>query len=507
MSVRPGIDVIVGGDAPPPQGRSAWFIVATSSAACIGIALASGTHLGLVFIVLPAFVAIVWQSPRTMIAILPVWMVLLGLIRRLTPGGGNITFSGDPVLIIGPIVILLLFFVAASRGAFEHRSRFATAVGALGTIAFFEAFNPKQGNLLAGLGGLLFILVPMLSFWIGRALVDEALAIQIVRTIAVLGLCSAIYGLIQEFHGLPSWDQAWVSTNGYAALTVGSGVLRAFGSFSSAEEYAAFLSISLVAWMALANKKTRIFPPAHLAATVVVAVALWYESERTAVFLVVLAIGVMLAARLRLRPLGVLAGGVGAVAVLLVFGGHFGGGGASCTSAACQLQQHNITGIADPLGSGSSLPGHLNQTMKGMLQAIKSPFGHGTGSVTLAASRFAHARTGGTEFDPGNMGIALGIFGLAAFFVVLWQAIKTAYLDAVLRHDVVSLFALGMLMAVLFQWTNGDLYSVCWLIWLFLGYLDVSVIRARAEIAARPAPPPPFTWRRPGESRPPSVGS
>jgi hypothetical protein len=117
MSVRPGIDVIVGGDAPPPQGRSAWFIVATSSAACIGIALASGTHLGLVFILLPAFVAIVWQSPKTMIAILPVWMVLLGLIRRLTPGGGNITFSGDPVLIIGPIVILLLFFVAEARSS------------------------------------------------------------------------------------------------------------------------------------------------------------------------------------------------------------------------------------------------------------------------------------------------------------------------------------------------------------------------------------------------------
>jgi hypothetical protein len=506
--LRPGNDLIDGGGTPPPQGRSAWFIVATASAACIGIALASGTHLGLVLIVLPAFIAIVWQSPKTMIAILPVWMVLLGLLRRLTPGGSNVTFSGDPVLIIGPIVILLLVFVAASRGAFQHRSRFATAVGVLGTIAFFEAFNPKQGNLLSGLGGLLFILVPMMAFWIGRTLIDEHLALQIVRTIAVLGLCSAIYGLIQEFHGLPSWDQTWVSTNGYAALTVGSGVLRAFGSFSSAEEYAAFLSISLVAWIALSGKKTRLFPPAHLAGTAIVAVALWYESERTAVFLVVLAIGVMAAARLRFRPIGVLAGGLGAVAMLLVFGSHFGGGGgSSCTSAACQLQTHLTTGISSPLGSGSSLPGHWSQTVKGILQAVKAPLGHGTGSVTLAASKFAHARTGGTEFDPGNMGIALGIFGLLAYFVVLWQAVKTAYLDAVIRRDVVSLFALGMLMATLFQWTNGDLYSVCWLIWLFLGYLDMSLIRARAEIAALPPPPPAIAWRRPGELRQLDVGS
>ena len=85
--------------------------------------------------------------------------------------------------------------------------------------------------------------------------------------------------------------------------------------------------------------------------------------------------------------------------------------------------------------------------------------------------------------------------------MVLWQAIKTAYLDAVIRRDVVSLFALGMLMATLFQWTNGDLYSVCWLIWLFLGYLDMSLIRARAEIAALPPPPPAIAWRRPGELR------
>jgi len=501
MSLRPGIDLkLAVGDPPAPQGRSAWVLVATASAACIGIAIASGTHLGLVLIVLPVFIAIVFQSPKTMIGILPIWMVLLGLIRRLTNGGGNITFSGDPVLIIGPIVILLLFFVAASRGAFENRTRLANAVGALGVIALLEAFNPKQGSLLTGLGGLLFILVPMLAFWIGRTLLDDNLALQIVRTIAVLGLCSSVYGLFQEFRGLPPWDQNWISSNGYAALTVGSAI-RAFGSFSSAEEYAAFLSISLVAWLALSRKQTRVFPPAHLAGVAIVAIALWFESERTAIFLVVLAIGVMAASRLRLRPVGVLAAGAGAVVLLVVLGGQLGGGGGggSGGSAASQLNNHVYSGITGPFGSGSSAPGHIRQTEKGMLQGIKNPFGHGTGAVTLAASRYAHSRTGGTEFDPGNMGIAFGIFGLIAYFFVLWQAIKTAYLGAFLRRDVVSLFALGMLMAVLFQWTNGDLYSVCWLIWLFLGYLDMSLMRVRAEIAAMPAPPPRIQWRRPGE--------
>jgi len=482
-----------------PTGTSAWLLVLVGTAACLGVALASGTHLGLVVIVLPIVVAITWQSPRTMLAVLPVWMVMLGVIRRLTPGGGNITFSGDPVLIIGPIIILLLFLTSLGRGAFQNRTRLSGVVAAFCTIALLESLNPSE-RLLSGLGGLLFILVPMLAFWIGRALVDEVLALQLVRTIAVLSLCAAIYGLIQQFHGLPSWDRAWISTKGYSALSLGSNVIRAFGSFSSAQEYAAFLSVGVVAWLALASKQTRIFLPLHVAATVTVGVALWYESERTAVFLTVLAIGVMVSARLRLRPYGVLAGGIGAVLLLIFLGGHFGGGGGGGASGT--LTAHNVSGIRNPLGAGSSLPGHIKATKIGIRQAFTHPFGHGTGSITIAANRYGHSRTVGTEFDPGNMGIAFGIFGLAVYVAFAWYAIKTTYRAAVIRRDAVSIFGLGLLMATLFQWTNGDLYSVCWVIWLFVGYLDITMARADAEAALMPAVvEAPQEWRKPGAPR------
>ena len=504
MSVQPiQGEVGIAQGEPAPQGRSAWLLVILASTGCIGIAIASGTHIGLVLVTLPIVIALVWQSPRTMIAVMPVWMVMLGLVRRLTPGGGNITFSGDPVLIIGPVVFLLLFIVAASRGGLSNRSRFATVVGWFCILAFLEGFNPKQGSVFTGLGGILFILVPMLAFWIGRALVDEVLAIQLVRTVAVLSFFGAAYGLIQQFHGLPSWDANWISTRGYSALSLGSNVIRAFGTFSSAQEYAAFLSVGLVAWLALAGKATRMLPPVHLAGTATVAVALWFESERTAVFLTVLAIGVMAAARLRLRPIGVILGGVGAVAFLVVVGGHLGSGGGGGGGAAGTLNQHVVKGISGPFSQGSSLPGHIRATRIGILQAFKYPIGHGTGSVTIAANRYTHSRTVGTEFDPGNMGIAFGVLGLVFYALIAWYAIKTAYVAAVRRREVVALFTLGMLMATLFQWTNGDLYSVCWLIWLFLGYLDVRVMRAPAEEAPATAVPvvQGFTWRRPGEDR------
>jgi len=481
-----------------PQGRSAWTLVVGGTVACLGVALASGTHIGLVVIVLPIVVLITWQAPRTMLGLLPVWMVMLGLVRRLTPGGGNVTFSGDPVLIIGPIVILLLFLTSVGRGAFENRTKLSTVVAVFCGLAAIEALNPGE-RLLSGLGGLLFILVPMLAFWIGRALLDEALALQIVRTVAVLSLLASVYGLYQQFWGLPSWDRSWISTKGYEALSLGNNVIRAFGTFSSAEEYAAFLSIGVVAWLVLLGARTRMFLPLHLAALATVGTALWFESERTAVFLVVLAAGVMLSASMRLRPYLVLAGGVGAVFLLIFVGSHFDAAGGS--GASTVLSNHQLRGIKNPLGQGSSLPGHIHGTIQGIKEAFKDPLGHGTGSVTIAANRFGHTRTVGTEFDPGNMGIAFGIPGLAVYAAFCWFAIQTAYRAAVVRRDVVSMFALGVLMATLFQWTNGDLYSVCWLIWLFVGFVDAALARMPPDalqlVTAQPEP----SWRRPGEPR------
>jgi hypothetical protein len=503
MSVQP-VGVAGGSDqdATLQRGRSAWLLVIVAAAACVGIALASGTHVIALLITLPLVVAITWQSPRTMVAVLPVWMAMLGIVRRLTPGGRNVTLSGDPILLIAPIVLVILFFVAVNRGALRDRTRLATIVGLFGILALVEAFNPRQGSLLTGLTGLLFILVPMLAFWVGRTLLDEALALQLVKTVAALALAAAIYGLFQQFHGLPSWDRSWINSKGYNALSLGQNVIRAFGTFSSAEEYAAFLSIGLVAWLVLATRSTRMFPPLHLAAIGTVAVALWFESERTAVFLSCLAIGVMAAARLRLPPLGVILGGAGAILLLIFIGGHLGSGGGG-SGTAHVLSSHVTKGIAGPFSAGSSLPGHIRATRIGVLEAFKNPLGHGTGSVTLAKGRYSkHTHATGTEFDPGNMGIAFGIFGIIIYAMFGFYAVRTAYRAAVQQRTVVALFGLGMLMATLFQWTNGDLYSVCWLIWLFLGYLDVTLMRSEREAQVQPVVAAATTgWRRPGDPR------
>ncbi len=506
-------------ETPLPTPRGARTRGGSAIGTSVGVALAllalslfSGTHLIFAMIAIPVVIAMAWSNPVAALGILPVWMMVMGLVRRVTPGHGNSTFSGDPVLIIGPMALMILWLLILSSRQGGPMSSLARWVMFFNIVAVLEAFNPAQGSLLTGIGGLLFLFIPTTAFWIGRQFADEALILRLIWTVAILGLLAAIYGLFQQFSGFPSWDQSYINSRAYTALQVGNGVTRAFGTFSSGQEYAVFLSTATVAWLALLYRSTRWPLLLHLGGLSVVVVALWYESQRTSVFLTALAIGVMGAARLRLRPINVVFAGVASIVALIFLAGALGGGGGGSSSLADPsgvgqtLNHHQINGITNPTGKNSSLNGHLKTTRIGIKAAFFHPLGRGVGSVTLAASRFTkNNRSHGTEFDPGNMGVALGLPGLIIYLCILGFALQTAYRLAVRRRDGIGLFVIGILAATLFQWFNGDLYSVCWLIWLFLGFADrllnAPAVTKEPPVNDAPVAPANFAWRRPGESR------
>ena len=468
----------------------------------------AGSHIVYALLAIPLVVVMAWTNPVGMIGLLPIWMVLMGFLRRITPGGGNSTFSGDPVIMVGPVAILVLFAVSATSDAEgEKFSPLAKIVFLLNVVSLFQALNPAQHSLMTGMGGLLFILIPALAFWVGRRYSNEQILERLMWMIAFSSLGVAIYGLFQQFVGFPSWDSAWVGTDGYTALNVGNGVVRAFGTSSSAQEYALFLAVGIITWVALGVRGSRVSLVVRWPATVTVAVALYYESQRTSVFLCVLALGVMFAAWRRWRPLLVGLAGAGSIVLLVVFAGFFGGspGGNAVdgVSTAQQLSNHQLSGLTDPNGSNSSLSGHIKLQRKGIISGFTHPLGYGTGSVTISATRYSRtANLHGTEYDPGNMGVAFGALGIALYLLLLRNVFRTSYRLALARKDSLGLFVMGISAVTIFQWMNGDLYSVCWLFWFTLGCGDqLAQVPTTRDPEVEPVAVTTWEWRRPGEAR------
>ena len=369
-------------------------------------------------------------------------------------------------------MLVLLFVVASGRGALRQRSRLANVVGLLSLLVLVEALSPFQGGLLVGLAGLLFMLVPMLAFWVGRSLLDDVTLRRLFQLVAVLSVVSAIYGLIQQFVGFPSWDERWIASSGYVALNVGNGVTRAFGNFSSAQEYAAFLSVGLVILVSSLPKVRRVLLPLALGAIGLVGFALVLASVRTSLVLTAAALGSIAAARVRLRPGAALLAGVLAIVALGVGLSYLSVSSQTPRRPAGTLLQHDISGITNPTGSGSSLPGHLSETFDGVKSAFSQPIGYGTGSVTPASGRLGPATIAGTDSDLGNAGTGLGLLGFILYVVVVVQGLLCTYRLAARRRDALAFAALGLLVVMLDQWLNGNLYSVAWLVWLSLGWVD-----------------------------------
>jgi hypothetical protein len=116
--------------------------------------------------------------------------------------------------------------------------------------------------------------------------------------------------------------------------------------------------------------------------------------------------------------------------------------------------------------------------------------------VTIAGTKFG-GESLGTEADPSNAAVAVGLPGLIAYVFVLVAAFRKAYALARERGDATSLVALGLLVVMVLQWLNGGQYAVALLVWLTLGWLDRTT-----EPELQPAE---ATATRPPQRRTPAV--
>lgn len=438
------------------------------------VASPGGVRLGVALAATLVLVSLALRSAGLVLAPLVVWFVLLGLARRLILGVNAQETYGDPLLLVGAGTWVVLALLALHRGALVNRGRFTRAVLVLISLLAVSALNPLQGGLAVGLGGALLVVVPMAAFFVGRSLIPDALLQRLFLLVACLGLVVAAYGLYQTFVGFPSWDQRWIEQQGNVALNV-NGVIRAFSSFSAASEYATFLGIAIVIWVARARGLAR--SVIGMIALGVLGTAMWYESSRGIVVFSVIAVASVLAARsgLTLRR-GLLVGAALLFALPLVIGRL--APTQSSNDPGARLAQHQVDGLSDPLGAGSTLPVHITSIIGGLTSAIRDPIGIGVGSITISGEKYGGA-VRPTEADPSNAAVAAGLPGLLAYLAVVFLALPSVYRQASHRRDSLSLAALGVLVVTSLQWLNGGQYATMFWPWLILGWSD-----ARRELTS-----------------------
>lgn len=459
---------------------SAVLVLVAAVAAISGWVLGqeSLSKIALAASVLVAMLAMaVWQ-PRRMLAFLVVWVAVLGLLRRITTGDrlGGIF---DPLLVILPIALGLLFVVAANHSRMRERTRLASMVLAMQAIIVVSAINPLQGSPAGGVAAMLFVVLPMLTFWTGRVLCDDRTYANVLRALAGVGVPVAAYGLFQTLEGFPSWDEEWISAYGYGALNV-RGVFRSFSTFSSSAEYASFLMMAVIAWTS-AHRLRWAVPALAVAALMVVAVL--FAGSRGPIVLVTIGLGVTISARLGVGMMKAAAVGVLAVVFLPTVVGWL----APSTFAgdrSGQLLAHQIEGLSDPFGETSTVDSHLALVQIGMSQVVTDPLGRGFGVVSKFGERLG-ADNNGTEADPSNLAVAAGVPGLVAYVVLVIMVMRRAYALVQRRRDILATAALGLLVVTFLHWFNGGQYAVCWLVWLTIGWIDrADTVVAEEEAAA-----------------------
>jgi hypothetical protein len=446
----------------------------------LGAAVARGPTLRVALAAgaIVSMVALGLRRPTHQLYVLVVWLSMLGMFRRVISQLSPFSLA-DPLLLVAPLAWAALVVKAAERGCFHNRTPLANAVGLMSLFVLVAAINPLQPNLVAGLAGLLFLLVPLLAFWVGRTLERDAMG-RVLKLVALLAIPAAGYGLFQALRGFPVWDDTWVRTSGYAALNVG-GVIRPFGSFSSAAEYASFVAIGFVLFLVFWFRATTLGPA--LGAMALLGTAIVVEASRSIV--VFLLVGLALVASVRARLPRVLSGVlvVGALLGLVVVSRHVApeGLGTGGRGDVSKLVAHNVSGLANPLDARSStLPLHLNTIAQGLQSPLHYPLGRGPAAVTIANRKLAdpgdteggEAQVGGTEVDPSNIAVALGVPGFLLYLVILVLGFRTAHRLAASGREVVAVGCLGVLGVTLLQWFNGGMYAVAPLAWLALGYVD-----------------------------------
>ncbi len=416
-----------------------------------------------------ALLAMNMKQPRLVLYALLLYLPFMTFFRRLLiPAAGWSSF--DPLVLLAPFTILLMGAGWAYRVyigktiSLDDDTRLFRLVRWLLLIHLIQVFNPIQGGILAGLGGIIFYVVPLFWMILVRKHMDEKWMSIVFGTVFVIGIGCALYGLKQTLYGFFDFEMQWVHIAGYAALIVGKSS-RSFSFLTSAAEYAQYMIIAIVIAWSYVLRGRMWLKLMGLAAIPLLFYALFMIGSRGPVVLTAVAVTVVsiLSVRSAWKRLVITA-----VAVAAIAGAYSAIGKLNPESSA--LIAHQVNGLTNPLDEEhSTLQLHFDMMIHGFIDGIKFPIGRGLGSTTLAGAKLGGSGES-SEVDAANIFISDGVIGGVIYLLIIFQVMRLAFqMD---RSNVFSLAILGILIATAGSWSIGGNYSTCTIIWVCIGFLD-----------------------------------
>lgn len=338
----------------------------------------------------------------------------------------------DPLLSIVPLTLCLALLSTCMSRTNELRELLKRSLTLRLCLAFtvlmtLEAFNPLNGGLSVAIGGAMYRLMPLFVIFIiaaGRGSVGP----WVMRTVVAIAIIQAIYGLVQTFFGFTYFEQEFITraiTGGYRSLSV-NGVIRAFGTFVSAAEYAYYLDVAtaiafsygVVAWRRRWWGRTLL----SLAVCALCVTAIIFEAHRISIIL--LTVMVLFVIGMQQRSLA-RAAALLFVLVAMVFvvqqslPRSWGGG------AVGSLLTHVLGSFSgDTLLSDRSAQGHVVLIINALKTGFTSPFGRGLGAASQAAQKFGAGVS--SEFDIPDIIIEAGYLGGILYAAILLRVFLAA---------------------------------------------------------------------------------
>lgn len=399
------------------------------------------------------------------------FLVLLGFIRRLL-----IPFAGwaenDPLLLVSPAMAVALWYLG--RGSRAPRGFLSSAVGILMLWCLAQVLNPYEPALVVSMQSLIFIVTPLMWFFVGRTF-DRDAHEHVHRVILWMAVPVVALGLYHSFGQFFGFELTWVGVSGQSAAIFLPGFqVRPFSTLTSPQEYGYYLGFVLVIlWSKLLYRPTR--PGLVAAGMLITTVALFLQASRSIFVFYLLALAVTALVRYR-SPVTVLCiFGVVALLVLYTLGSSAPSEEAvevdkeNKKGAIQTLIDHELSGLTDP--GSSTGPLHIDLVIEGLEQGVREPLGLGVSHGSIAETRSGTIRKTTSESDIGNVAAGLGAFaGLVLMGLVIGGLLLATRL-VLLQPGPLHLAALGFGVIAFGQWSTGALYCTSTILWFTLGGL------------------------------------